>query len=60
MAILCCKDCEDRSPGCHANCKQYKREKYELQQAKKFLRSFDDEYTSAHQRRNRDYKRGRM
>lgn len=23
MSITCCKDCEFREPGCHADCKSY-------------------------------------
>ncbi len=26
-AIVCCKDCVERSPGCHGRCKRYAAEK---------------------------------
>lgn len=60
MGIKSCKDCEDRYPGCHSTCKTYKREKYEDQQAKKYLKSFDDDcYTTSHERHyRRKVKRG--
>lgn len=27
--ITCCKDCEDRQPGCHGSCEKYAQEKAE-------------------------------
>lgn len=34
MAIKCCKDCDDRSVGCHSTCARYIEEK-EIHQKKK-------------------------
>lgn len=59
MAIKSCKDCEDRSPGCHSYCKTYKREQYETKKEKEYLRSFDDDYTDRHERNYRNFTKRR-
>lgn len=37
--IDCCRDCEDRYPGCGATCKEYKDQRAELDATKAFVKS---------------------
>ena len=32
--ISCCLNCQDRHPGCHAECEQYKAEKAQIEESK--------------------------
>ena len=37
MGAFTCENCPDRYPGCHGDCKKYKREKDEYHKAKKWV-----------------------
>lgn len=37
MRISCCKDCPDRSVGCHAECERYIQEKAEYDEQKALI-----------------------
>ena len=38
MAIKCCKDCKDRSEGCHSKCNKYLLEKEQFEKEKAYNR----------------------
>lgn len=53
-----CKDCLDRSPGCHGSCKKYQAEKSEYDAQKTIVDSIDRDYRDYRSNsiiRNMDY-----
>lgn len=40
--ITCCKDCQERFPGCHGSCEKYIQQRAELDAAKAELRKKHD------------------
>lgn len=45
MVAFTCENCPDRYPGCHGQCKKYKRELEEYHKAKKWVNK-DEEFDS--------------
>lgn len=54
MVAFTCENCPYRYPGCHGQCKKYKRELEEYHKAKKWVNKYEefDSYIADKKRKN--------